>query len=147
MFRLSSPWRTALEAPPVPSISAFLWCGRRRGLMLCVNPMMSLLYPMSLTSLSFRTPDCGIPAVAPRRMAITFTAPIFRASGLMSSSCGMMASLCGMVQLSPRSMGCCLTMSRNIPASGISKFRYSASMPSIMNFSVKNRLLKLCPKG
>ena len=64
----------ALEAPPVPSIKAFLCCGSNSGSIDWVNPRISELYPISL-----------IFPLAGRMILITFTAPMAAASGSNSS--------------------------------------------------------------
>ena len=72
--KFSRPRYTALEAPPVPRISAFLWWGCSSGSMDCVNPMMSELQPISLTF-----------PLGRRMILMTLTAPILAVS-LSSSS-------------------------------------------------------------
>ena len=88
--RSSNTNLTALEAPPLPKISARSWCPLKKGLISCLKPNASVLNPFSFPSV----------------IETVLTAPICAAIGSISSRCGMIDSLNGMVTFRPLKSFC-----------------------------------------
>ena len=102
---------TALEAPPVPKINAFVWSLFNRGAKDFSNPKASVLNPFKY-----------VPSI----ILTQLTAPIFCATTSISSRYGIISSLYGIVILKPSN--CCMLFAKKYSDIDMVNFHYETSL-------------------